>query len=340
MSHRKNLQQYDDLNHSDLAKQDIIHKFIINSGFEQFRVEAIPGDASNREYFRIHTLTNSYILMDDSTDFDSLQPFINMDNLLLTTGVRAPIIVASDLENGLLLLEDFGNNSYTKYLATHPKDEIKLYEYATDVLVKLYSLGSEINLPQQNIQLLNKGISSFLEWYVKSRIPAVIFQEVSDELYKIFDRLYPKLNALKKVLVLRDYMADNLFWLDSEDGIKGVGVIDFQDAVIGSPVYDLVSLLEDARRDVDSKAVIAAKERYLSKIPEISKDDFNDSYTILSAQRNLRIIGVFHKLVIAHKKPKYSIYFPRIWGYIGNNLENPLMAELKNWFIKYDLFGK
>ncbi len=340
MSQRKNLKQYDDLNHSDLSKQDKIHKFIINAGFEQFRVEAILGDASNREYYRIITLNNSFILMDDSADFDSLQPFINMDNLLLTNGIRAPIIIASDIEKGLLLLEDFGNDSYTKYLIKHPEDEIKLYENATDVLVKLYSLGSDMNLPIQNIQLLNKGIDSFLEWYVKSRIPSVIYREVSDELYRIFNKLYPQLSSLKKVLVLRDYMADNLFWLGDGADVRGVGVIDFQDAVLGSPVYDLVSLLEDARRDVDLRAVQAAKKRYLSMIPEIKEDTFNTSYAILSAQRNLRIIGVFHKLVIAYKKPKYGTYFPRIWGHIESNLDNPLMAELKNWFIKYDLFGK
>jgi len=340
MSQLKNIKQYDDLNTSDLAKQDKIHQFLINAGIEQFRVESIPGDASNREYFRIHTVSNTYILMDDSADFDSLQPFINVDNLLLTHGIRAPIIMASDLENGFLLLEDLGSNSYTKYLMKCPNEEMMLYEQAVDVLVKLHTIGSEINLPAQNSILLSKGINSFLEWYVKPRISAAIYKEVSDELYQIFEKLYPKLSSLKKVFVHRDYMADNLFWLSNGENINSVGVIDFQDAIVGSPVYDLVSLLEDARRDVDFNVVKAVKKRYLTKMPDIDSADFNDCYAILSAQRNLRIIGVFHRLVLVMKKPKYAGFFPRIWGYIGDNLENPLMIELKNWFIKYDLFGK
>jgi aminoglycoside/choline kinase family phosphotransferase len=340
MPYRKNLKQYDDLNLNDLARHDAVHKFIINAGFEQFRIEAIPGDASKREYYRVHTLNDTYILMDTSSDFESLQPFMNMDNLLLTHGIRAPIIISSDIQQGLLLLEDFGDNSFTKYLKQSPEQELTLYNSAIDVLVATYKIGSDLKLPKQNKFLLNKGIETFLDWYVKNKIPAVIFNQVSSDLYQIFDKLYPRLPALKEVLVHRDYMADNLFWLEKGDGASRIGVIDFQDAILGSPAYDMVSLLEDARRDVDSDVVIAAKKRFLEKLPDLDKSAFDDAYAILSAQRNLRIIGVFTRLNVRDNKPKYLGYLPRVWGYVMETLEHPAMFELKHWFLKYDLFEK
>lgn len=340
MSHRKNLKQYDDLNISDLARQDYIHKFIIGAGFEQFRCESIPGDASKREYYRIYTVNNTYILMDSSANYESIQPFINMDNLLLTHGVRAPIIIATDQQNGLLLLEDLGQNSFTKFLKMHPDKEQELYDAAIDVLVKTYEIGSDLKLPKQNTQLLNNGISVFLDWYVKDKIPTVIFNQVSNELYQIFEKLYVRLASLNQVLVHRDYMADNLLWIEKGEGLQRVGVIDFQDAVVGSPAYDVVSLLEDARRDVSSDVVTAAKQRFIDKIPTMNTRAFEDSYAILGAQRNIRIIGVFNRLNLRDNKPKYLNYLPRIWEYIRQNLEHPALFELKVWFYKYDLIDK
>ncbi len=332
--------KYDSLVDSNLIQYDVIHEFIINAGFEQFRIESIPGDASKRLYYRVYTLTKSLILMDASADIGSMQPFLNVDNLLLTTGIRAPIVIASDVSKGLLLLEDLGGWSFTRYLVKSPEKEMELYTSAVDVLLRFHSIGDSLQLPKQSVFILKQGIETFLDWYVKNKISVAIYKQVSDELYEIFDRLFPLLSNIRHGFVHGDFMADNLLVIEGLKGVEQVGVIDFQDAVLGSPAYDLVSLLEDARRDVDSDVVMKMKNRFISNIPELNKQNFENSYAILSAQRNLRIIGVFNRLNIRDGKPKYLGYLPRVWGYVMETLEHPLMFELKKWFIKYDLFEK
>jgi hypothetical protein len=116
-----------------------------------------------------------------------------------------------------------------------------------------------------------------------------------------------------------------------------VGLLDFQDAVMGSPAYDLVSLLEDARRDVSDEIVQRSLNRYLAALPTVKREELLHSYAILGMQRNLRIIGVFSRLNLYYNRPKYLQYLPRIWGYVRNGLENPALADIKKWFKKYNV---
>jgi aminoglycoside/choline kinase family phosphotransferase len=337
MSKTEKYTGYDDFNLKDIVKQDEINHFIISAGFEQFRISCIPGDASRREYYRVVTLNQSYILMDASADFESVSPFINMDNFLLNSGIRAPVIIFADLSKGLVLLEDFGVNSFTKYLQKNHDRELELYNAATDLLIRTYRIKADLKLPVYNNVLLNKELQIFNDWFVKSRTHAAIHSRMKGELFQIFDRLYKQLGDLKPVLVYRDFMADNLFWLEKGSGDQRVGVIDFQDAVIGSPAYDLVSLLEDARRDVAQPIVKNCIERYLKGLPEIEKKSFEESYAILGVQRNMKIVGIFHRLHTRDKNSKYLNYLPRVWQHLNNNLKHPILSDLKDWFVRYDI---
>jgi len=335
-----NNSELDNFDTTDLYKQSALHQFIISAGFEQFRLQAIPGDASNREYYRVITLNNTYILMDASRDLASIKPFINIDNLLLNNDVRAPVIMKSDEKLGFLLLEDFGKDSFTKFLAYKPEEEAELYSAAISVLGQFSKINYDLNLPVLNENKLNSELEIFTQWYVENKMPKGIASKITAELFSIFNELYTQLGVYRQGLVLRDFMADNLFWLGSSNEDGSVGVIDFQDAALGSPVYDLVSLLEDARRDVSKEVVMKCKSEFQEYHRNVGEDAFEYVYAILAAQRNIKIIGIFHRLNLRDNKPRYLDYLPRVWGHINNNLKSPVLKDLKNWFEKYDLLSK
>jgi aminoglycoside/choline kinase family phosphotransferase len=140
------------------------------------------------------------------------------------------------------------------------------------------------------------------------------------------------------VLVLRDYHAENLMWLDERSGIARSGQLDFQDALAGSPAYDVVSLLEDARRDVPPPLAAAMIERYITgrKARDASFDveGFKLAAALLAAQRNTKIVGIFARLWKRDGKPRYTKFLPRMWGYLDRDLRHPKLAALKQWFDK------
>lgn len=320
-----------------LDKINRIETFLQKAGLDIYSLREIPGDASKRNYFRVITSDKNYILMDSSEDLGSMPEFYKIANFLVNKGLSAPEIFEIDLERGFMLLEDFGVDSLNSYTAENPISEIDLYKSCVEALMHLHHAKTPNNIPIFSDELLNKGVETFLDWYAKKHIKTSEFEAAKAELLQIFTNLYPNLRKLKPVVVLRDYMADNIFYLPKRKGYKAVGIIDFQDAAIGNPAYDLVSLLEDARRDVSDYARTAAYHHYLSIMPEMNIIDFEKSYHILSAQRNLRIIGAFYRLIEFYNKPKYAKYMPRVWGHIIGNLEHPDIAEVKSWFIKYNV---
>ncbi len=324
-------------NQSDLVSINLIDKFLKKSGLEHYRLIAIQGDASKRLYYRVISSDGCYILMDASKDLMSIQPFIEVASLLSRHELSSPQIFEQDIQAGLLMLEDLGDDIYTRVLEKDRSLESPLYDLAIDVLVKIFKDNIHGALPELNSVILNQGVEIFAKWFVAKNIDKNDFETAVDELYTIFTGLYKNLKQLKSVVVLRDYHADNLLYLPKRTGEGQVGLLDFQDAVMGSPAYDLVSLLEDARRDVTEEMVQRALNRYLTALPTINRQDLMLSYAILGMQRNLRIIGVFSRLHLYYKRPKYLQYLPRIWGYVRKGLDNPALADIKAWFEKYNI---
>jgi aminoglycoside/choline kinase family phosphotransferase len=319
-------------------RESLIVDFLNNNDLGHARREKLKSDASFRHYERIYTDEKSIMLMDAPPPKENISPFINIDNYLRRRGLGAPEIFAFDEANGLMLLEDFGNDSFTSVLSGNSEiscnhSELELYTAAMDVLIQLDRSTLPAKTPDYDGELLMKECKLLVEWYLPN-VSEKATQTAVDEYLAIWDKLlhFPKVG--EDVVVLRDYHADNLMWLPNRTGVQNVGLLDFQDAVIGSPVYDIISLLEDARRDVSKPVVDACIKHYLANRKSIDKQDFLATYAILAAQRNSKIVGIFARLAVRDSKPRYLHYLPRVWQHLEKGLKHPALAELEQWFDK------
>ena len=316
-----------------MSRKEQISNFLKNNSICYNEIIKIAGDASFRSYYRILTDNNeNFILMDAPPEFEDVRPFIKIDDFLRNNNFLAPKIFAQDIENGFLLLEDFGNFSYNKILSSLTTDDLKnkeldLYKKATDVLINLHKIENyNIDIAQYNIELLLKEVMIFIDWYlpyiIKKSPSQKQISKFKDEWLNIFKKL-----SDKKFIVLRDYHADNLMLTNNK-----VGLLDFQDAVLGSNAYDLVSLLEDARRDVSD---LTAKEiiDYYLKNSKFNKEQFLIDYQILSLQRNIKILGIFARLTFRDKKEGYLKFLPRVLCHVNNRLKEPLFSNIKNILV-------
>ena len=147
--------------------------------------------------------------------------------------------------------------------------------------------------------------------------------------------LLPLANAVPATLVLRDYHVDNLMLIEGRTGLAACGLLDFQDAVIGSPAYDLVSLLEDARRDVSADVASGLSEHYLGAFPGLDRAAFTTAAAVLAAQRNCKILGIFTRLCVRDRKPQYLVHVPRLWRLVDRDVSHPALAPVRRWLDRY-----
>ena len=312
--------------------EDEIDQFVEEAGWVGASRSFLSGDASFRHYERITRPTGeSAVLMVAPPEKEPLAPFIRVAGYLLDANYRAPSMLAKDNEKGLLLLEDFGDVSYTKRLQGAPREELTLYKLAMDVLVDLHKRGvSGYALPQYSRDMLLKEAELFVDWYLCDVAPKKKLESVREQFRTLWDEALDALPFMPSVMVLRDYHADNLMYLEGHKGLAAIGLLDFQDAVLGSPVYDVASLLEDARRDVQPETVQIALNYYLQQM-EWDKQQFMACYAVLAAQRNTKIIGIFHRLHKRDSKPRYLDYLPRVWTHLHHDLSHPLMRNYREW---------
>jgi aminoglycoside/choline kinase family phosphotransferase len=308
------------------SRTERIDAFLESSGWEGAARAPLAGDASFRRYERVKHAGKQGVLMDAPPPHEDVRPFINAANTLLALGLTAPQILAQNCEEGFLLLEDLGDDLFSRVLRTTPDREDEFYSSAADVLVKLYEAGvpSDAQFPAYDEALLMRECMLLAEWF----LPAVMPQKET-----LWQKLLKQIPQEKRVLVLRDYHADNLLWLPQRDSVKAVGLLDFQDAVIGSPAYDVVSFLEDARRDVNSTTVEKVITHYLKATGQ-NAENFKTAYALLGAQRNCKIIGIFVRLCVRDGKSNYLGYLPRVWGHLMNDLKHPMLSELAGWIEK------
>lgn len=315
------------------------HRFLADFGIESYKLNPLPADCSARRYYRVISDLGTHILMDSSED-PSIRSFLYIASVLENAGLRPPKIFKSDLKTGYLLIEDFGNKLLTQGLVENPEHEASYYELCTHALTKIAKLETaKLQIPIYCPNLLNEELRVFSDWYVKYNTEPVIYPSARDELESTFNGLYGQLTKLPQVLTLRDFMADNLMILDGNIGFERLGILDFQSAVLGNCVYDLVSLLEDARRDVSPNVVAKCKAAFCVDM-DLDLKTFEDSYTILGLQRNLKIVGIFHRRHINDGEPRYLDYLPRVWQFIKAGLEKDVARPLKHWFDKHGVFIK
>lgn len=305
-------------------------KFLAKNKIENCEIKKVAGDASFRSYYRIFFNGETRMLMFAPPQHEDLRPFEKIDEFLVSHDFSAPKIFARDEEFGFLLLEDFGDNTYGKILSTDVSQEFPLYQKACDVLLELHKLKAPQDLPLYNNALLFREVMLFIDWYLPLHKKSMSLQEKARFKFLWF-QLFDLLSGETQTLVLRDYHADNLMILPSREGFKQVGLLDFQDAVIGSKSYDLVSLLEDARRDVGEKNRDKIFDYYLKK-SDCEKAVFIRDYEILSLQRNIKIIGIFSRLSMRDGKHNYLNLLPRVLNFVTMRLasQNIIFSEMNN----------
>jgi hypothetical protein len=305
---------------------------------KNFNIDTLPSDASMRVYERITHSDTTVMLMNASKELHSVEPFIKINELLESKGYSVPHIIAKDVKHGLLLLEDFGNNTYTKLLedTKETKFEHDLYKKAVNVLIKLHKEKIDVPLHNHDQNLLIKEVSLLIDWYFPTLNDSPLSDELRSEFLSIWKNILSNINYDSSCLVLRDYHVDNIMLLDERIGVQSVGLLDFQDAVSGSYAYDLVSLLEDARRNLPKKLVSDMMHHYLDNMPNIDKQKFLMDYAILGVQRSCKVVGIFSRKSVRDQDNKYLIHLPRLWDYIRQGINTPIMKPLKEWFSKID----
>jgi tRNA threonylcarbamoyl adenosine modification protein YjeE len=346
---------------AQVARLKALRQFLDDAGYADAGRRRMPGDASTRSYARlvrddgVVILMNSPLRPDGPTVYDGksysaavhlaedVKPFVAIDNGLRARGFSAPSIHHADLDAGFLITEDFGSAGFID--GDPPRPIAERYEAATDMLAALHRealpeilpVAPQITyaIPTFDTDALLVEVGLMLEWYMPDR-GAELTNNLRDEFVMIWRDLLSKPASAARTWALRDFHSPNLIWLDERTGTARVGIIDFQDAVLGPAAYDLVSLLQDARVDVPEPLELALLTRYIKarRAPDDNFDPaaFAELYAIMSAQRNTRLLGTFARLNRRDGKPQYLRHQPRIWTYLNRSLAHPALARAREWY--------
>jgi aminoglycoside/choline kinase family phosphotransferase len=307
-------------------------------GFAAARIETLPGDAGFRRYCRLHGGPRPALLLHAPPDREDLGGFLRVAGLLAGAGLSVPEIIAADPGAGYALIEDFGTSLYAETLTT--ANITAYYDAATDALRALQTIPPPADLPAWDVPawdgaaMAAAAAATFLDWWWPAAFGTPPSARVRAEFMAALAALLAPLDAVPPVLVHRDYFAGNLFWLAPREGVRRVGIIDFQDAARGHPGYDLVSLIEDARRDLP--ADLAAREiaRFLAARPEIEPAPFRAACIALAAVRHVRVAGLWVRLAQRDAKPGYLQHGPRTWARLAATLARPEAAPLAAFFAR------
>ena len=311
-------------------REAVIGAFLAASGWAEARREPLAGDASFRRYDRLSFRDRRAVLMNAPPDREDVRSFLRVARLLCADGFSAPVILAADVKNGLVLLEDFGDRTFTRLLdgGAQPAD---LYALAIDVLIRLHARAAPADMPLYTDDLLLEEAGHFTGWYLPAATGKPVPDAAVDEYLQIWRALLPEARRVPEALVLRDFHVDNLMSLEGRKGVAACGLLDFQDAVAGPVSYDFVSLVEDARRDVAPEVKAAARERYLSAFPDLDAAAFDLSCAVLGAQRHCKVLGIFTRLRDRDGKAGYLVHVPRLWRLLEAALVHPVFDPLRDW---------
>ena len=320
-----------------LAARDArIRTFLDRAGWGAARRTRLAGDASFRHYDRLEAADcGRAVLMDAPPPKEDVRPFVRIALHLERLGYSAPRLLAIDQEAGLLLLEDLGDDTYTRLLAAGVGEDA-LYALAIDLLADLHSQSEAIplGLPPYDDERLLAEACLLTDWYM----PAVLGRDTDPaaraDWAARWRAAFPVARRMPDTLVLRDFHVDNLMRLP-RPGLRACGLLDFQDAVAGPLTYDLMSLLEDARRDLDPALVARMTDRYLGRHPGLDRGAFAASWAVLAAQRHAKVIGIFTRLCRRDGKPLYLVHIPRVWRLLEAAVAHPALADIRDWLDRH-----
>jgi tRNA threonylcarbamoyl adenosine modification protein YjeE len=345
-----------------LARLRAEHALLAASGYGVLRRAHIQGDASTRSYERLFLEDGSAILMKAPASKDgpairhgrtygeiaklaqNMEPFVALSRGLRVRGLSAPEIYAADLNNGLLLLEDFGTLGIVDGEPPLPIED--RYATAVDLLVALHAqelpqalpVAPRIEhvIPRYDLDAFLIEAELLVDWYLPHRRS----QQVDATTREIFRALWREVLVeplgQSSAWVLRDFHSPNLLWLEERDGIQKIGLLDFQDSVIGPAAYDVASLLMDARATIGEELEMRLLSRYAvgrqGADPAFDLAQFAAHYMIMGAQRATKILGIFARLDRRDGKPQYLRHMPRVWNYLMRTLEHPSLSAIKGWY--------
>lgn len=328
-----------------VALPEPIAAFLSAHGWGGAECLPLAGDASHRRYMRLHRENGlggqeQAVLMIAPPGLELVEPFVAVGQYLAGLGLSVPAILGVEAASGLVLLEDLGDLDFVAAInAGH--DEAALYAAATDVLARVHGeavpdtlpVGARTHtLPRYSNERMQREVDLVLEWYWPAVAGSPAPESVAAEWRAAWAQVFPLAWHDRPVLVQFDYHSPNLFWLPEREGLRRVGVIDFQDSLQAPAAYDVVSLLQDARRDVAAGLEPVLIERYLAARPDVDPAAFRTAYAVLGAQRASRILGVFVRLWQRDGKPGYLRHQPRMWQFLLRNLEHPALAPVQAWF--------
>lgn len=313
-------------------EQQII--FLENAGWASSKIELLAADASFRSYHRVKLNDRLAVLMDAPPPEEDIRPFVKIGKYLSQLGFSAPRIYAEDERRGFLLLEDLGDNTYTRVFAT-VGDEEMLYELAIDTLIQLHELSSTTTVPADtapyDLSRLMTEVALIADWYLPT-IGISLSGDARSSFDTVWQSAFTKVADKQETLVLRDYHVDNLMWLSHRTDTARCGLLDFQDALVGARAYDLMSLIEDARRDVPTARADKLIKRYLDACDDIDEQTLRQDIAILGAGRHAKVIGIFTRLAERDGKSQYLDHIQRVWGLLENSLQHPVLADVQDWF--------
>ncbi len=311
--------------------------FLADAGWGKAELRLLAGDASFRHYDRLTLDGKSAVLMDAPPPMENVRPFVRIGRLLKGLGFSAPTIYAEDDEAGFLLLEDLGDQTYTRELDAGGDAEA-LYALATDTLIALHKVVPQAELEKlpvfEDARALRE-VQLVLDWYWPAHFGVPAPDDVRSEFVAAWQQVLPKRESAPKSIALFDFHVDNLLVLKDRPGIAGCGLLDFQDAVLAPVTFDLVSLLEDVRRHVPWDLMERMIARYLAANPQIDRDAYMAAYAIIGAQRNTRIAGTFARLLQRDGKPWYQRFMPRVWELIAHDIQHPVLAPVASWYARH-----
>ncbi len=317
-------------------------KFIQSLGWSHVLLEEMASDASFRRYYRIEgaPMVRPVLLMEDPPDrppvppFVMVEPFMKIAAHLRSLGLSAPQVHHSDIPGGLLVLDDFGDDTYTNLL-NRDFSAKPLYELAVDVLTHLHKHPGRcaIDLPAYDAQHLVDEAMLLPDWYYPRLSGKKPTEEMKESFANVWRELFARFPKDQETLVLRDYHVDNLMLVPDMKGIRACGLLDFQDALIGQMSYDLMSLLEDARRDVPADLRKHLYDRYMQAMgADFDRAGFDYAFRVLAAQRHAKVLGIFVRLAERDGKDRYLKFIPHVHKLFVESLDNPLLKPLDEWF--------